>query len=123
MTKEDIEKTEKVETEKDFLDEKKGKKKDKDEKSLFAKIWNIALWVILFAWMAICLVDYFKVQNDNDPIFCLNKKTTQYEDGEVKSCLGLGYKVYRYKRECYDAIQFGPFWGEDKSVEHCKEAE
>lgn len=120
MAKEESEKAVKEETEKDFLDEKKGKKNKKEEKSTFAKVWNIALWVILFAWMAICLVDYFKVQNDDDPIFCLSKNTTEYSDGEVKSCLGLGYKVYRYKRTCYNAIQFGPMWGKDKSDEECK---
>lgn len=85
------------------------------EKPLFTKIMNIVLWVILLAWMAICLVDFFKVTNEKEPIFCLKKETTVYSDGEVHSCLGLGYKVYNYERESYSAIEFGPFWSKDRS--------
>lgn len=85
------------------------------EKSLFSKILNIVLWVILIVWMAICLIDFYKVSNENEPIFCLKKETTTYDDGTVDSCLGLGYKVYKYKRASYSAIEFGPFWSKDRS--------
>lgn len=85
------------------------------EKSLFSKILNIVLWIILIVWMAICLFDFYKVSTEKDPVFCLKKETTSYDDGTVDSCLGLGYKVYKYNRTNYSAIEFGPFWSKDRS--------
>ena len=93
-----------VEIDEDFYDEKPKKKKEvvykEKEPSLISKILNIVLWVILFAWMAIVLVDYFQVRNEKEPKFCwFNDKTTQYENGTVEECTGLGYKVINYYRE------------------------
>ena len=107
-----------VEKEENFLDEKASKKekKNKGEKSTFSKVMNIVLWVILLAWMAICLYDFYKVHNEKDPFFCIDKGVTEYEDGNVKWCLGLGYKVYDYNRDSFSAIEFGPFWSKDRSV-------
>ena len=90
------------------------------ERSLFSKIMNVVLWIILLVWMAICLIDFYKVTKVQEPIFCIKKETTTYDDGTVDSCLGLGYKVYNYKRASYTAIEFGPFWTTDRSVELTK---
>lgn len=113
------EKNVKVEQEEDFFDEKpKKENRDKSEKSMLSRILNIALWVILFAWMALVLVDYFKVRNEEEPVFCwFNKETTTYENGTVKECTGLGYKVINYNRENFKAIEFGPFWITDRTAE------
>ena len=68
--------------------------------------------------MALVLVDYFKVRNEQEPIFCwFNNHTTTYENGTVKECTGLGYKVINYNREDYKAIEFGPFWIKDRTAE------
>ena len=99
--------------EKNFLDENLSEEK---EKSLFQKILNIVLWIVLFAWMGLCIIDYIVVQSKNDPVFCLKKEVNQYDDGTVKSCLGLGYKVYQYNRDSYSGIEFGPFWIKDRSA-------
>ena len=109
-------KVEKVEEE-DFLDEKKNKKSKKDEKSTFSKVMNIILWILLFAWMAVCLIDFYNVRNQNDPVMCIKRGTTKYEDGTVDWCLGAGYKVYQYNRKSFKAIEFGPFWSKDRSAE------
>ena len=105
----------------DFLDEKVSKKKlekkDKNEKSLFQRVMNVVLWIVLLVWMAVCLVDFYKVHQKDDPIFCIKKDVTKYEDGDVKWCLGPGYKVYQYNRKCFKAIEFGPFWSKDRSLE------
>lgn len=95
---------------------------NKRKKNVFGKIINILLWLILLAWMVIVLMDFFKVNNKEEARFCIDKGTTEYSDGEVSWCLGLGYKVYRYKRDCFNAIEFGPFWNKDRSVEEdgCK---
>jgi len=122
-TKDEIEETnevEEMEEEEDFLEEKKSKKsskKDKDEKSTFSKIMNVILWIVLFAWMAVCLIDFYNVHNENDPVMCIKKGTTEYDDGTVDWCLGVGYKVYRYDRDSFKAIEFGPFWSKDRSAE------
>ncbi|MBO5375519.1 MAG: hypothetical protein J6A52_01550 [Bacilli bacterium] len=118
--------------EEDFFDEKPKKKKKEEktekevvyvekEKSLFSRILNIVLWIILLAWMALVLVDYFKVRDEKDPIFCwFNNHTTTYENGTVTECTGLGYKVIRYNREDFKAIEFGPFWISDRTAEESK---
>lgn len=113
--------------EEDFFDEKPKKKNTtkekevvyvKEEKSILSKVVNIILWVILLAWMVLVLVDYFKVRDEKDPIFCWwNKQTYQYENGTVEECTGLGYKVIKYNREDFKAIEFGPFWITDRTAE------
>ena len=93
----------------DFKDEKK------DKKNIFIKILDILLWIILIGWMAIVFMDYYRVTNEKEPKFCIKEETIQYEDGTVESCTGLGYKVYEYNRDSFDAIEFGPFWAKDRS--------
>lgn len=108
------------------MEEKEKKKLVKEEKrnnkgkSLAYRITNIVLWVIVIAWMGICVVDFIKVQNEEEPIFCLKNKTIEYDDGNVYVCTGVGYKVYNYKRKSFEAIEFGPFWLKDRSNEESK---
>ena len=99
----------------EFFEEKK------DKKSLFNRIMNVILWIVLFIWMGICLIDFFKVHQEEEPIFCIKKDVTKYEDGEVDSCLGLGYKIYNYKRDSFKGIEYGPFWSKDRSVKESNE--
>ena len=94
-----------------------SKKKNREGKSVFSRIMNIVLWVILLGWMAICLTDFYNVSKEKEPMFCIKTETTTYDDGTVDMCLGLGYKVYNYKRTSYTAIEFGPFWTTDRSAE------
>ena len=100
--------------EENFLDEKP--KREKGE-STFNKIMNVILWIVLFAWMAICLIDFYNTHQEKEPMFCLKKEVTKYDDGQVRSCLGLGYKVFHYERSSFKAIEFGPFWSKDRTAE------
>ena len=87
----------------DFKDVKKAEKK-----GVLSTILSIILWIVLLAWMAVVLIDFFHVRNDEDPQFCFwNKKTTEYQDGTIKECTGAGYKVIKYDRESYKAVEFG----------------
>ena len=97
--------------------EKKKLKKDEKEKSAFSRIMNVFLWIVLFLWMGVCLIDFYKTHKEEEPIFCLKKETTKYEDGTVDSCLGLGYKIYHYNRKSFNGIEYGPFWSKDRSNE------
>lgn len=99
--------------------EGKKEKKGKKERSLFSKIMNVVLWIILFAWMALVFTDFMKTRSEKEPIFCWwNEKTTNYNDGTVTECTGLGYKVINYNRTSFKAIEFGPFWITDRSAEN-----
>jgi len=111
-----------VEVDEDFYDEKPKKKKKEvvyveKKPSLFSRILNVILWILLFVWVAIVVIDFFQVRNENKPKFCwFNEKTTQYENGTVEECTGLGYKVINYNREDFKAIEFGPFWIKDRTA-------
>jgi len=109
-------------------EEKKAKEEfyedeeEKKEKSLFSRVINVILWIVLFVWMGICLVDFFKTRALSEPIFCLSKETTEYSDGKVYSCTGLGYKIYHYDRKSFKGYEYGPFWAKDRSAEQKVEA-
>ena len=96
-------------------EEKKEKKK-----GTFGKVINAFLWVVLLAWIAICLTDFFRTHEEKEPMFCIKKETTKYPDGKVESCTGLGYKIYRYNRKSFNGIEYGPFWFKDRSSEESK---
>ena len=106
-----------AENEEKEVKEVKEVKKEKKEKSMVSRVINVILWVVLFAWMGICLVDFFKTRALSEPIFCLSKETTEYSDGKVYSCTGLGYKIYHYDRSSFKGYEYGPFWAKDRSEE------
>ena len=112
VKEEKIEEEEKTEEElkEEFFDSKE------DKESTFNKVMNVILWIVLFVWMAICLVDFYKTHKREEPLFTFKTETVKYDDGEVKSYTGLGYKIYDYKRKCFDGIEYGPFWSKDRSV-------
>ena len=116
--KEEIIKEEK--TEEELKEEFFEGEKIKD--SVFKKIFSILLWLILLGWMAVCLIDFYKTHQREKPMFTFKKETTKYEDGEVDVYIGAGYKIFNYKRKCFDGIEFGPFWNKDRSIENknCK---
>src|SRR5574344_2162692 len=128
------EKKEKVEVKEEVKETKKTDKTDLNQlsekelrkmyggKSTFQKVMNVVLWIILIVWMAVCLVDFYNVKQEKEPMFTFKNGTTKYSDGNVKWYLGAGYKIYKYNRSCYTAIEYGPFWSEDRSVksERCK---
>lgn len=88
----------------------KQERKNKEERNLFQRILNIVLWIVVVAWMAVCITDYIRVQSKKDPVFCIKKETIEYDTGNVYSCLGAGYRVYDYNRPDYKGFIFGPFW-------------
>lgn len=100
----------------EFLDKKT--RKDLSEKGVISRVINVLLWVILIAWMGICIWDFVNVKTDKEPIFCISKKTIKYDDGEVETCTGPGYKVFNYKRESFKGREFGPFWKKDRTAEN-----
>lgn len=104
--------------EKEITKEVKEERKPK-KKSVVLRIINIALWVLLLAWMALVILDFINIKNNKDPKYCwFNNKTTEYSDGSVTECSGIGYKVIKYNRASYNAIEFGPFWIKDRTKDN-----
>lgn len=82
-------------------------------------IGNVIFWTVFAVLACIWLVDYFRVKSEKAPMFCLNEKTHEYEDGTVKECTGLGYKIYTYNRQSLGkGIEFGPFFIKMKNSEN-----
>lgn len=90
--------------------------KEKVGKSIVSKVINTIIWIVLIFWMITVITDYINVKKEKDPIFCWGEKTTEYSDGNVVQCTGLGYKVYKYNRETLKAIEFGPLWTKDRTA-------
>ena len=97
--------------------EVKETRKEKKGKSIVGKIINFVLWVVIFAWMGVCLVDFYNTQTEKEPKFTFKEETHTYDDGDVKIYTGLGYKIFYYNRKSYNAIQYGPFWLKDRFEE------
>lgn len=94
-------------------------KKEKEEKKpgIVSRIFNIVLWLVLFGWMAVCVIDYFNVANENEPKFCLKNETKEVDDGTVYICRGAGYVAYRYESKSSVKYKFGPFWTKDEYLD------
>lgn len=79
-------------------------------------IIKVAILALVIIWIIIFFIDYFRARQSKDPIFCISEQTKEYEDGNVYSCTGLGYKMYRYNRNSIDAsIEFGPFFIKERT--------
>lgn len=111
----------KEEPKEEKIETPKKEKPERDGIRIISRILNVLLWIVLFAWMALVIVDYIHVKNEEKPQFCwFNEHTTSYNDGTVTECTGLGYKVINYNRTSFKAIEFGPFWITDRTNEDKK---
>lgn len=90
---------------------KKSEIKNKEEKNVIKIALNILFWTLLTVIAIIWIIDFNKVQKEEKPVFCIIEKTHKFEDGTVEECIGLGYKIYEYKRESINGTrQFSPFY-------------
>lgn len=102
-TVKEIYKEEKVEVTKDSKKEK--------IKKIAKRVFDIVFWTAIILLLIIWLTDFFKMKNNEEPVFCLSEKTHKFDDGNVYECKGLGYNIYHYDRESMkDAYQFSPFF-------------
>ena len=70
------------------------------------KVALIILGVIIIFGLIFFAVDYNRVKNGENPIFCINTATAN--DGGTKEYLGLGYKVIDFNRlDGYDEVKIG----------------
>ena len=80
------------------------------------KIISIILLVILVGWLAIVLMDYFKVTNDKEAQFCIKRETIKTGDNsKTERCTGLGYVADRYyENDQVAGYEFRPFFIKSK---------
>ena len=79
-------------------------------------IIKIVILSVIIIWMICFFIDYFRARQSKDPLFCLSENVKQYDDGNVYSCLGLGYKMYRYDRPSISTkLEFGPFFIQERT--------
>ena len=86
----------------EFYDE--PKKWDKE------RIFNVVFWVVIILLFFIWVFDFNKVRREKEPVFCIYEQNHKFDDGSVKECFGLGYKVYTYDRDSLKGIQYGSFF-------------
>lgn len=84
-------------------------------KNIITNIFKVTIIIAIVAWICLIFVDYFKVQEGSDPVFCVSRNTKKYDDGTVYVCTGLGYKVYQYNRKSISAVEFGPFFIQERT--------
>lgn len=109
MAEKEVKEKENETVDEDFKDVKKANKKNP-----VLKVISIILWVLILAWLVVVIFDFYKVSQEEDPVFCISKETITYDDGTVDLCTGLGYKVYNYHRSSINGYEFGPFWIEER---------
>lgn len=91
-------------------EEKEEKVIKKKKPHIVLRIINVIFWIICFVIVCACIIDYFNAKNEEEPQFCIEKQTIDYDDGKVYVCKGIGYKVYHYDRETRKGYTFEPFW-------------
>ncbi len=77
-------------------------------------IIKVAILAIVIIWIICFFVDYSRARQSKLPIFAVCE-TIEYDDGHVKACTGLGYKMYKYDRTSISTkVEFGPFFIKEK---------
>ena len=84
-------------------------------KKIISIIFKVLVILAIIAWVGIIFVDYFKATSTGEPIFCIKEETKNYNDGSVYICTGLGYKMIRYDRKSISAVEFGPFFIQERN--------
>ena len=91
--------------------EQVDKWEDVDKKSIGHKIFDVIFWICIFLLAFVWIFDFVQVKNGEEPKFCVKTTVHEYEDGSVKECDGLGYKVFKYNRTSINIdTQFSPFF-------------
>ncbi len=86
------------------------------KKNKVGDIIKIAILAFIIIWIIIFFIDYFRARQAKTPLFCISEETKEYDDGTVYSCVGLGYKMYKYDRDSVEAsVEFGPFFIKERT--------
>ena len=83
-------------------------------KKMIFTVVKVIIIIAIVAWMGLFITDYFRAQNGEKPLFCLNEKTVVSDGSKVEAgatcyiCTSLGYKYYTYSKSGEAKTGFGP---------------
>ena len=83
-------------------------------KKIIVNSIKVFIILLIIVWIVIIFVDYFKAKDGDNLRFCIKEELKTYDDGTVYICTGLGYKAYRYERKSISAVEFGPFFIQER---------
>lgn len=83
-------------------------------KKIIGTIIKVLVLLIIVVWMVMFVTDYFRAQNGEKPLVCLNEQTVVSDGTKVEagatyySCTSFGYKYYTYTKSGESKTGFGP---------------
>ena len=79
-------------------------------KKVIARIF----WIVVIAFMCLWTFEFYRVRNGKEPLFCLSNRIYTYVDGVTEECIGLGYKVYEYRRNYLKGTEFVSIFSKER---------
>lgn len=81
------------------------------------KIISGIFWIIVILLMCLWTFEFYRVRNNLKPLFCVKNVTHKYFDGTTEECIGIGYKVYDYKRDNLYGTEFVSIFASERKEE------
>lgn len=82
-------------------------------KKVFSKIF----WIIIILLMCLWTYEFYRIRNGKYAQFCIRNAIYEYTDGITKECVGLGYKVYEYRRNELKGTEFVSIFAKQRQPE------
>ena len=79
-------------------------------KKVIARIF----WIIVIVLMCIATFEFYRVRNGKKPVLCLKTIERTYVDGTSTECIGLGYKVFEYRRNFLKGTEFVSIFAKER---------
>ena len=86
-------------------------------KKVIARIF----WIIVIVLMCIATFEFYRVRNGKKPVLCLKTIERIYVDGTSTECIGLGYKVFEYRRNFLKGTEFVSIFAKERHEDIDKE--
>ena len=81
------------------------------------KVFKRVFWIIVILIIAINTFEFYRIRNGKKPLLCIKKEEHLYTDGTVNECIGLGYKVFEYKRTYLHGTEFVSIFASERTSE------
>lgn len=86
-------------------------------KKVIARIF----WIIVIVLMCIATFEFYRVRNGKKPLLCIKTIERTYVDGKSIECIGLGYKVFEYRRNYLKGTEFVSIFAKERKEDIDKE--
>ena len=81
------------------------------------KVLGKIFWIIVILLMCLWTYEFYRVRNGEYAQFCIKNNIKEYTDGLTNECIGIGYKVYEYKRNDIKGIEFVSIFAKERQPE------